>query len=124
MNIKSGIKSNVVVLIVFLTLGILAQYVPHHHHEGRFCLEETENFTHDTDSEDDCQLICPNIADKGISKISSSFVPDILYFTLLFYFDLSKDYCLQVIYPSYSPLLKTKPYSLNPHKLRGSPLFS
>lgn len=123
MRIKVGIYPCILMLISLLALSVINQYVPHHHHQGKFCVEITEDFAHDDGSDDNCKLESANIEYKGISKINYQDVPHPLYLTLLFsYFTNALEDGL--IYPALQPESPLTPYSLKPNKLRGSPLFS
>lgn len=124
MDIKRHIKLSILMLIGLLSLGILCQYVPHHHHNGRFCLEEIENLAHHSDSQDDCQLESSTVEFKGVSKLNLSSVHNSLYFTLLYSLDFPADFESLFVFRVKGPETFREPYTVKSHKLRGSPLFS
>ena len=124
MRIKGNIKIYILTLICLLTLGILSQYIPHHHHEGKICVEQNDEFTHSSDSHNDCHLERPNIEYKGISKTNQSQIPNSTFLTLLFLVAFSDDSDATPKYTDRCQITACKTYSVKSHKLRGSPLFS
>ena len=124
MKVNKSFKFCMGMLIGLLTICILIQYMPHHHHDGRICIEKTESLKHHQDSHDDCQLERSSMEFKGISKINLSPDADFIFLKLLFSFDFSEHFQLRSLrFVSGTPLSYT-PYSVKSHKLRGSPLFS
>ena len=124
MDVKRGIRWNVLMLIGLLTLSVATLYVPHHHHEGRVCVETAESASPDDAAHQECQLESTSPEFKGISKINFNCDDYALNYIILSLFGFSK--------PSYGfeslPDIRSeetcKAYYIKSHKLRGSPLFS
>ena len=124
MNGKKHIKNLILMLIGVLMISVVTQFVPHHHHEGKICVETSESLSHAPGSHDDCQLESSDVEYAGTCKVNFKITPQPLYFTLLYSLYFLRDPDSPSIYRSDSPKLTFTPYAVKPNKHRGSPLFS
>lgn len=125
MEKRGGIKYCIAMLIGLLAVGILSHFLPHHHHEGKICVETSEDIPHEERSSDNCLLETTNLEYKQISEASCNTVPLPLSFILSsLSFSLYEDVAWLPSDADPRPESPCSPYSVRPHKLRGSPLFS
>lgn len=126
MNIERAKTILITILITILSVNMAYCYVPHHHHEGKICIEnagETDN--HDTGEEDNFHS---EILDFDIPRSDNShlyLLPVWIGSDLELLFratSRSKSFCIEHD-PIPFPLPETV-YLTRTHKLRGSPLFS
>lgn len=120
-----GIYLSIFMLIALVFLSVMTSYIPHHHHNDRICLEQNENNSPESTSDETCQFQNREIEFKGITKINFSFISDGLLYVFIFVFKQTGAAETVYLPQSDQSRLKLYPhYSVKSHKLRGAPVFS
>ncbi|MCH5217232.1 MAG: hypothetical protein J1F07_01550 [Muribaculaceae bacterium] len=123
MKQQRDIQNKAIMLLGLLLMGLLAFYVPHHHHDGIICMERADRLpTHDS-SHEECQLDIPQlkaenalqgkhllIEIQGVETVTQSYAPN------------AGEYEGAVKNPAFNA--SGPRYRAKAQKLRGSPLFS
>lgn len=117
-------RLNIVMLMALLAVSMLALYVPHHHHEGRFCMEQTEESSPETTSGDDCQFQTTAMEYKGDSKSAGGQASELNENPEQLILAPTAAIAVSDVGEPESTGWKIPEYSIKSHKLRGSPYFS
>lgn len=121
---KNSVRLNVVMWICLLAFGILATYVPHHHHHGRICVDITDSHPSESSGDDDCHLNKIDIKFYKATDIQKIFGFDCPSSAQLSDFEFRPPIALHDISSPARGADFRELYKCRSQKLRGSPLFS